>query len=211
MSKSEPAVQTTVSRNPVVGWCADRSVATKSLIAAVFVGTVAIIVGALAIVQMAALRDDVRALKTNHVDSLQHVSELRGGIAAMYRGMLVFSFAAQDRALAQKGRTDITAADAQVDAALAAYTKITAGSPGRAASIDTFQKAMLNYRALRQSTLFGEPMPAGFTAPPPEQITAEFERVEASMNAAVATLQAAEDSEADAEAVKSPTSTRSPA
>jgi methyl-accepting chemotaxis protein len=202
MPNTTSATQVTVQRSPLVAWLADSSVAVKSLIPATFVVVVAIIVGALSISQMAELRDDVRALKDNHLDGLAQVSELRGGIADMYHGMLLFSLAGSDPTAAREGRAAVRTADAKIDDALTEYQAVAASSPDRQNTIATFEQARRHYRALRDTALFREPMAAGYTLPPTDRLAAEIEGARAAMNAAVAELQAAEDSDGDATADK---------
>jgi methyl-accepting chemotaxis protein len=159
---------------------------------------VAIGVGALSIARMSALQDDLHVMKVSHVDSLQQVADLRGDIAAMFRGMLVYTSANGDRATQQQGRQDTRTADADIDATLSTYRQDTGGSTTRQATIDSFAAAMTHYRALRDTALFGEPLAAGYTLPAADQLTAEFGRVEGVMNTAIANLQRAEDIESDA-------------
>src|SRR6185312_7342118 len=117
-----------------------------------------------------------------HVDTLQQVANLRGDVAGMYRGMFLNAVAAGDKAAQQKGRDGIAAADADVDATLAAYGRTAKDSPARAASVARFSEAMGHYRALRDTVLFGKPTTGGYKMPPQAQIGAEFDRVEADMN-----------------------------
>jgi methyl-accepting chemotaxis protein len=199
---SAAGVQVTVKRGALAGFLADRSLAVKCVVAAACMAVVAIGVGVSSISGMSALRDDLRAMKADHIDSLQQVANLRGDIASMYRGMLVYSIAAGDKATQTQGRAAVAAADSQIDATLQAYQGTAAGSTTRQASVTSFVDAFKHYRALRDTVLFGEPIVGGYTVPPADQLTAEFGRVEGVMNAAIAAMQGAEDSESDAMAAQ---------
>ena len=199
MSNPADAVQVTVQRGSLVGWLADRGLVAKSMLSAIFVGIVAIGISVLSVTQTSTLSQDLETMKVHHVNSLEHLSELRGGIADMLRGLVTYAFAQPaDSATKQQGRTLITAADRNIDAQVAAYKVSAAGSPTREANIVAFDKAQLNWRALRDTAVFQEPMAAGFTMPAPDQLLAEFGRTQTAMDTAVANLQAAEDSEAEA-------------
>ncbi len=189
-------VQVTVKRSALAGWLADRSLAAKIAVTAVAMGLVAIVVAALALYRVAELSGDLNRMKAEHVDSLQQVAELRGGIADMFRGMTLFAAGttAPDR---QLGRDGVRAADAKIDRALTAYETIAVAAPERRESVATFREAMTEYRALRNTVLFREAAPAGFTLPAPDRILPEFGRVEGVVNTAIAELQALEDREAD--------------
>ena len=191
-------MQVSVKRSVFDRLLADRSLAVKSMVATACMAIVALGVGALSISRMSALRDDLREMKTAHVDTLQQVANLRGEVAGMYRGMFLNAVAAGDKPTQQKGRDGIAAADTDVDATLAAYGRTAKNSPGRQASVARFAEAMRHYRALRDTVLFGKPMTGGYTMPPQDRTGAEFDRVEADMNAAVAELQQAEDAESNA-------------
>ncbi|MGA5301012.1 HAMP domain-containing methyl-accepting chemotaxis protein [Nucisporomicrobium flavum] len=200
--RTNGAVEVTVQRNPVTGWLADRGMTVKTVLPATAMALVAIIVGTLALSRMNEINEDIGDLKAKHVDSLQQVAELRGGIADMFRGMLVWQISppGPDK---QQGRQDVRDADTKINDALTAYGKIAADSPVRRKSLDAFTDAMGRYHTLRNTVLFQEPPPAGFTLPPPAQIGAAFQSVEGEMNGAVAALQKAEDTEADAITVES--------
>jgi methyl-accepting chemotaxis protein len=191
------AGRVTVKRNPITGVLADRSLAAKNIIAVAAMAVVAVVVGGLGIYRTAEMSDDLDQMKAEHVDSLQQVAQLRGGIAEMFRGMLLFQIGT-DAAGKKLGRDAVTAADANINDALGAYSRIAADSPARDQSLATFTEAVSNYRALRDTVLFQEPMAAGYTLPAPDRILAEFNSVEGAMNTAVADLQRLEDTEADA-------------
>jgi methyl-accepting chemotaxis protein len=196
------AARVTVKRGAVVGFLADRSLAVKCVVAAACMAVVAIGVGATSVNSMSGLRDDLRSMKADHVDSLQQVANLRGDIGAMTRGVVIYLSANGDKTVQKQGRDAVTAADEQTDATLAAYQKIAGSSASRQASIASFADAMKHFRALRDTVVFQEPMVGGYTVPPPDQLGPEFDRVEAVLNTAVANMQGAENSESDAMAAR---------
>jgi methyl-accepting chemotaxis protein len=167
------------------------------VVAVAAMGVVALLVALLALNRVSDLNQDLSTMKTSHVDSLQQVAELRGGLSEMFRGMLVYNIGA-DAAAKKVGRDDTNAADAKITGALAAYAKTAEGSALREQSLATFTEAFKHYQALRNTALFQEPMAAGYTLPAAAQLGAEFDSVEGEMNKAVADLQKAEDTEADA-------------
>ncbi|AGZ38918.1 methyl-accepting chemotaxis protein [Actinoplanes friuliensis] len=196
-AKMNEAVQVTVRRGPMAGLLADRSLAVKNVVAVAAMAVVAVVVGLLGLSRISEMSDDLSIMKADHVDSLQQVAELRGGIADMFRGMVLYAVGTTD-AERKQGRSDVAAADTKIDTALGTYSTIAAKSAARQQSITAFSDAMKNYRALRNTLLFQEPLAAGYTLPAADQISAEFSSVEGEMNSAVADLQKLEDTEADA-------------
>ncbi|MEU8611117.1 methyl-accepting chemotaxis protein [Actinoplanes sp. NPDC048791] len=191
------AQQVTVKRSPITGLLADRSLAVKNVVAVAAMAIVAVVVGGLGIYRISEMSDDLTQMKAEHVDSLQQVAELRGGIAEMFRGMLLYQIGA-DAAGKKLGRDAVTVADTKIDSALGAYSEIAADSQAREQSLATFTEALKHYRALRNTVLFAEPISGGYTLPAPDQILNEFNSVEGDMNTSVADLQKLEDTEADA-------------
>jgi methyl-accepting chemotaxis protein len=192
-------LRVTVKRAPLTGWLADRSMATKTTIAAACMAVVAIGVGTLSISQMGTLRDSLHAMKVGHVDSLQHLTQMRAGLSLMYRWELVFALS-PDATSKQGAITGTKGADATVDAAEAAYQSGITNSPVRQAAVVQFQTAVKKYRALRDTVVFGEPLAAGYTMPAADQILATFTDVEGQMNSSIDDIQKAENSEAEAQA-----------
>jgi methyl-accepting chemotaxis protein len=186
----------TVRRNAVTGVLADRSLAVKNVVAVAAMAVVAVVVGGLGIYRISEMSDDLAQMKSEHVDSLQQVAELRGGIADMFRGMLLYQIGT-DAAGKKLGRDAVSASDTKIDAALGAYSGIAADSSAREQSVAAFTEALKHYRALRNTVLFQEPITGGYSSPAPEQIMSEFNSVEGAMNASVADLQKLEDTEAD--------------
>ncbi|MEU4222297.1 methyl-accepting chemotaxis protein, partial [Actinoplanes sp. NPDC026623] len=189
-------MQVTVGRNPITALLADRSLATKNLIGVVAMALVAVGLGLLGLYRLSEMSDELAKMKAAHVDSLQQAVELRGGVADMFRGMLVVSLGGTDPAKRKQGREDVAAADQRIDAALAAYAGIAADSPARLRSLAAFTEAMKNYRALRDTALSPRAPAPGGAQPAP--VGDRLDAIEDEMNAAVAELQAIEDTESDA-------------
>jgi methyl-accepting chemotaxis protein len=187
----------TVPRGRMTAFFADRSLLVKTVIATVCMAVVAIGVGTLSINRMATLRDDLRAMKTSHVDSLQQVADLRGELGQMFRGMLLV-FVATNDAGRKDGRDAVDEADEAVDEALDNYTRIAGDSPARLTAVAEFTEAIKHYRALRNLVLFREPMPAAYPTPAADALNGEFNKVETAMGDSVLSLQQTEDAESDA-------------
>ncbi|BCJ52589.1 chemotaxis protein [Actinoplanes sp. NBRC 14428] len=194
--QTRDAVQVTIRRNPLVGRLADLGMTTKTLLSAVAMALVALGVGGMAVWRMSETNKDLTTMKAQHVDSLQQVAELRGGISDMFRGLMLYSIGPGD-AERKDARDATTTADNKINSALTAYGAI-AEDPERRQSLAAFTAAMKDYRALRDTVMFREPLPPGYTMPPADQIGAEFGKGEAKLNSAVAALQKAEDTQADA-------------
>jgi methyl-accepting chemotaxis protein len=175
----------------------DRSMTVKTSFAAGCVGIVAILVAVLSINQMSALRNNLQTMKNDHVDSLQQVATMYHGLAAMYRGGLVFRSAVNAQAAAA-GKAAVFTADAVVDKAVAAYRDIADDTSTRTKEVDHFVSAEAHYRALRNAVLFNMPVPAPWTKPTPATQTQVFNAVDGEANAALVALQQQEDAEADA-------------
>jgi len=191
------ADQVTVKRNPITGLLADRSLAVKNMVAVAAMAIVAVAVGGFGVFRISELSGDLAEMKSEHVDSLQQVAELRSGLADVLRGTLIYQNGA-DAAAKKQGRDAVTVADAKVEAALGAYASIAVESPARTKSLAAFTEAVNHFRALRNTILFQEPLAAGYTMPAVTEIVAEFNSVEDAMNTAVADLQALENVEANA-------------
>ncbi|MFI5495038.1 methyl-accepting chemotaxis protein [Actinoplanes sp. NPDC051859] len=199
----------TVRRNPLIGWLSDRSVNVKGLLAAGVTAVVALGVGALSVNRMSVLSDDLGTTTSVHVASMKHLGDLRGALGDMYSGLLLYSHGDRDPALRTQGRKDVAAADAQVDAALGAYTQLVLSGPQgghghtgrvaeRQAAVQTLTKAIADYRLMRDTLDFGDPPPAGFTPPPTGQISVVFADIAKRMADSIATLRSAEDAAAAA-------------
>ncbi|WP_328469548.1 methyl-accepting chemotaxis protein [Actinoplanes sp. NBC_00393] len=192
----------TASRGLLERLLGDRSLLIKSTVAAACVALVALLVTGVALNRMGELRDDLRDMKANHIDGMEQIANMRTALTGMFRGMLLFNSggARKDDELAKLGVQATEASDAQIEAAVAGYRGIAEGSGAadRLERLTAFSDAMQNYRALRDTIIFGKPMAAGYEMPAADQILPEFNRVETAMNEAMDSLQAAEESDADA-------------
>jgi methyl-accepting chemotaxis protein len=196
-TQRDDAVGTTVRRSPIVGLLADRSLAVKNLVAVVAMAIVAAAVGGLGVYRIAEMSHDLQQMKAEHVDGLQQIAELRGGLSNMFRGMLLHQLGT-DAAGKKAGRDAVAASDAEVDTALTAYGALPGASAARDGALANFTTAMVDYRALRNAVVFQEPVAAGYTLPAPDKIYAAFTDLENSTNIAVADLLKFEDAQADA-------------
>ncbi|WP_433383889.1 methyl-accepting chemotaxis protein [Actinoplanes sp. CA-142083] len=187
----------TVQRNVFEALLGDRSLTLKTVIAAACVAVVALCVAVLSLNRMATLNAGLKEMKSQHVDSLQEVANIRGELAAMFRGMVLTQLANGDKATIQSGRDSMAKADDAMDAALGRYSTITAGSAPRQAALAKFTEAVEHYRALRDTVLYGEPLAAGYTMPAADQIGPEFNKVETAMAEAVISMQQLEDQLSD--------------
>ncbi|BCJ46320.1 hypothetical protein GCM10010168_59590 [Actinoplanes ianthinogenes] len=199
----QPDTTATVRRNLLDRVLGDRSLLIKSTVTAACVAVVALLVTVVSLTRMADLRDDLQRMKDHHVDSMEQLANLRGGITNLFRGMLLVASGQgpqRNDQLIQAGLTGITAADTQIDTAAAAYRKIAtdSGATDRLSRLDTFADALQRYRGLRDVVILRKPPPAGFEMPAPDQILKAFADAEAGMNGAMDELQKAEESDADA-------------
>ncbi|WP_045748185.1 methyl-accepting chemotaxis protein [Actinoplanes rectilineatus] len=179
----------------------DRSLLIKSTVAAGCVALVAVMVTVLALTRMSQLRDDLQAMKSNHVDGMEQITNMRGGLAAMYRGMVIYAITVKtDIAGLKSAITTTTDADKLVDAAVAKYQAIAtaSGATDRLDALTSFSEAVAHYRALRNTILYALPLADGYTLPAAADVGAEFTTVETAMNTAMDDLQTAEEADADA-------------
>ncbi|GAA0558055.1 HAMP domain-containing methyl-accepting chemotaxis protein [Paractinoplanes ferrugineus] len=203
MSKGlEGGTPITVQRNVFEALVGDRSLTIKTVVAAACVAVVALCVAALSINRMSHLNGDLKNMKSQHVDTLQEVANVRGALGSMFRGMLIYISPGSNAEARAGGKQEVETADSSMDAALTRYDTLTEGSAARQEALAKFQEAVAHYRALRNTVIFGEPMAAGYTLPAPAQILPEFNTVETSINEAVATMQSVEDTESVAMAAK---------
>jgi methyl-accepting chemotaxis protein len=197
----ENADSITIRRNAFEALLGDRSLTIKTVIAAVCVAIVALGVATLSINRMSGLRDDLHDMKAEHVDTLQEVANIRGEVGLMFRGLLVWFVSPNNPATQAESRKEIKRADGAVATALETYGELTASSPERQAAMTKFEEAFNFYRALRDTTVFKEPLAAGFEMPAADKISSEFGRIQNEMNDSVAEMQRLEDVQADAMAV----------
>jgi methyl-accepting chemotaxis protein len=195
----QPA-EPTASPRRLAGWFTDRSIATKGLAAAAVAALAAAGVGAVSMGRMADLHDDLVTMKETHVDSMHELGDLRAGAGQVNRGLFQHGLGAilQRPDYVAKGRQITADADAAVDKAIASYGTVARQSPERSAALAEFTNAQVYYRALRDTVIFGDPPPSGFTLPPKAEREAAWVKAEAEMNAALVKLTELEDSQANA-------------
>ncbi|MDI6100943.1 methyl-accepting chemotaxis protein [Actinoplanes sp. NEAU-A12] len=179
----------------------DRSLLIKSTIAAACVALVALAVTALALTRLATLRDSLRDMKDQHVDSMEQIAGMRSGLTDWFRSGLVFNAgqSVKSQPMMKIGIDGKNAAAAKTDAAVAGYLKIAdeSGATDRATKLAAFTEAVDRHRTLSNVIIFREPPPAGFVMPAESEILNEFNAAEAGMTAAMDDLQAAEEAGAD--------------
>src|SRR5689334_8746359 len=131
----------TVQRNVFEALLGDRSLTIKTVTAAACVAIVALCVAVLSINRMATLNDDLKQMKTQHVDSLQEIANIRGNLAGMFRGMVLTSLANGNKDTYDNGIAQVEKSDTAMDKALADYGRIIAGSAARETSLAKFTEA----------------------------------------------------------------------
>ncbi|GAA2575363.1 methyl-accepting chemotaxis protein [Dactylosporangium fulvum] len=164
------------------------------------VALVAAAIGVLALTRMSRLNGDLHDMKRRHLDSSEQLTQLRAGMADMYRNSMMFSLysASGGTADVQQSRAAVAAADKKVDDATAAYRSLAAGSPARLAAIGRVTDTLGQYRTLRNVVLFLEAPPAGYAPPSEDRIVAVSTDLENQTKTALDELQAVESSEAAA-------------
>ncbi|WP_432493085.1 methyl-accepting chemotaxis protein [Kineococcus auxinigenes] len=175
---------------------ADRSVTAKISAAVLAASAVAVGVGALGVSGMADLDTELKAVKAEHVDGMQEIATVRGGITAMYRASLLNSIAA-DAAGHADALSSAQEADAVVEEALERYAAGATG-PAAAAAVEDVRASYADYVALRDVIMFQQTPPAGFTMPAATEIGPRFNTAENGFNEAITALQEAEAQAAQA-------------
>ncbi|MEV6305894.1 methyl-accepting chemotaxis protein [Actinoplanes sp. NPDC051861] len=195
-------VTTRVRRGLLERLLGDRSLLIKSTVAAVCVAIVAVAVTAVSLTRMSALRDNLHDMKTNHVDSMEQIANMRGGLTDWFRSALRYNVGTQSRndELKQAGLEAKNAAAETIDTAINRYREIATASdaPDRLEKLDVFAEAFQYYRNLSNVVLFGEAPAAGFEMPAQADITKAFNTSNVTITATMNDLQAAEEADADA-------------
>ena len=189
-------------RRPLAGWLADRRVRTKNLLALLVLAAVALTVGVLSISRMGQLDDDLATMKRAHLDSMGQLVVIREAMAENYRGLMLTWGQQFNPSYAALGRKTVTAADARMDGALAAYEIDAAGSPARDQALTAFRKALADYRQMREVVEFGATPPAGFALPALADLPVSTRAIEKRMNDSLDELQRLETAEAESMAAR---------
>ncbi|WP_426514081.1 MCP four helix bundle domain-containing protein [Dactylosporangium sp. McL0621] len=186
---AQQGVQVTVARGRLTAAVADRGVITKAFLTVLLVTLVAAAVAILSLNRMSRLNSDLHDVKTRHLESSQQLTQMRAGMADMYRSMLVYSLlsAGGSQSQAAQFRTAAATADERVDAAVAAYHSLAAGSSERLGALQKVTDNVGQYRALRDVVVFHGAPPSGFTMPAQDKILAmstqyEISRIIARIN-----------------------------
>ncbi|NAZ85815.1 methyl-accepting chemotaxis protein [Kineococcus indalonis] len=177
---------------------ADRSVTAKISAAVLAASAVALGVGGVGVVSMADLHRELEAVKSQHVDGMRDIATVRGGVASMYRSVVLHGIA-EDDAARTGARADAREADAAVEEALSRYEARTT-APAAGPAVQALRGSYEDYVALRDVIVFRQAPPAGFSVPAPQEIGARFGAAEQGFNEAVVALQDAEAQQAGAKA-----------
>ncbi|GAA3454068.1 methyl-accepting chemotaxis protein [Dactylosporangium matsuzakiense] len=201
---AQEGVQVTVARGRLTAAVADRGVITKAFLALMLVTLVAAAVAVLSLDRMSRLNGDLHDIKTRHLDSAQELGQMRSGLTDMYRHTLLWVLysASPDKSVLVPIRGEVTAAEQRVDAATAKYRDLAAGDGTRLAALAKVTDALAQYRTLRNTALFQEPAPAGYTLPATDQIVAVSANLEKTVSDSLNNLQTLEDKEASATAAQ---------
>ncbi|WP_328474974.1 methyl-accepting chemotaxis protein [Actinoplanes sp. NBC_00393] len=206
-SPRPPRTQITASRNPIVGRLADFSVATKIFVSVLVVAVAALAIGALGIVRVNSLSDDIEEMKAEHVDALVQLSILRGASSDAWQN--TFGWQAVPAAQKPTSRDMVKTAEDEFVTALDAYRTLAAGSPERTAAAQEVDDAFTYFQNLRDVVLFREAPAAGFEVPAADQISSAWTGTQVKLKEAIAKLQQTEGNESDEMAAAAVDSARS--
>ena len=202
MQLESPPVRRTVLERML----GDRSLLIKSTVAAACVALVALLVTAVALSRLATLRDSLQDMKDQHVDSMEQIADMRGGLTDFFRSGLLHSAgqSSKSQQMMQMALEAKAAAEQRIDEAVAAYRDIAtaSGANDRLEKLTAFEEAMLYHRGLSTVIIFGQAPPAGFEMPAQDQILAAFNKGEAGMTTTMNDLQVTEEADADAMAAE---------
>ncbi|RAK27914.1 methyl-accepting chemotaxis protein [Actinoplanes lutulentus] len=179
----------------------DRSLLIKSTVAAMCVAVVALGVTVVALTRLAELRDDLQAMKSQHVDSMEQIADMRGGLTEYFRSALKYNAGkAGNEALMQAGLDGAEEASAKIDDAVATYEAIAtkSGATDRLEKLQAFSEAVLYHRGLSTVVIFGQAPPSGFEMPAAADILAAFNTSDTTITTTMDDLQTTEESDADA-------------
>ncbi|MEU8243179.1 methyl-accepting chemotaxis protein [Actinoplanes missouriensis] len=195
----------TVKRGLLERVLGDRSLLIKSTVAAVCVAVVALGVTIVALTRLSELRDDLQRMKDQHVDSMEQIADMRGGLTEYFRSALKYSAGANGNSadLKQAGLDGAADASAKIDEAVAIYERIatTSGATDRLTKLQAFSEAVVYHRGLSTVVIFGQAPPAGFTMPAADQILSAFNTSDETITTTMDDLQTTEEADADAMAV----------
>jgi methyl-accepting chemotaxis protein len=192
--------QVTARRNPIAGRLADYRVGTKIFVSVLTVAAAALAIGILGIVRVNGMRDDIKEMKSTHVDALVQLSKLRGATSDGWQN--TFGWVVVPAAQKAASRALITEADEAFTAALTAYQQLARGSTERSAAAQQVDEAAAYFQNLRNVALFREAPAAGFDVPPADQVTTAWTQTQTRLKDAIAKLQQTEDAEAAAMATE---------
>ncbi len=151
VQSSPSAASAPRSGSPVSRWFGDRRVGSKVLVAVLSAATVAVTVGAVAVVNVRGLADRSHALYSAGLVPVQIINEAR---LAQYdaRRELGNVMIAQDEAAIEDNVGDMQRADDTLATAMAEYKEHSQGS-GRAEQVAKVAKEWATYQAVRDAQL----------------------------------------------------------
>jgi methyl-accepting chemotaxis protein len=192
----------TVRRGLLERLLGDRSLLIKSTVAALCVALVAFVVTIVALTRLAELRDDLQAMKSQHVDSMEQIADMRGGLTEYSRSALKYNAgqSGNNAQLKQAGLDGAEEASAKIDSAVTTYQGIAtaSGSTDRLAKLTAFSEAVQYHRGLSTVIIFGQAPPAGFQMPAADAILGAFNTSDATITETMDALQTTEEAGADA-------------
>ncbi|MEU4693792.1 methyl-accepting chemotaxis protein [Actinoplanes sp. NPDC023714] len=191
--KSGQKVEVTARRNGLTGALADFPVGTKIYTAVLCAAVVALVVGVLGMVRLSSLNDDIKAMKSQHVDSSLQLSTMRGALSGEFQAL--FGWALVPAAQKAASRDALPALDEEFLAAAEKYRTLSTDSAARQADVAEVIERFQYYQQLREVALFGEKPAAGMEMPPADQVAAVWTQTQDQLRAAVVKLQDTENDE----------------
>jgi methyl-accepting chemotaxis protein len=188
-------VQITAKRNALAGRLADFRVGTKISLSVLIVAAAAVGIGTFGITRMDGLSDDIKQMKTQHVDALVQLSTMRGASSDSFQSMWLYAILPADKA---KYLTRTKDADQAFEDALTQYRVIAAGSAQSTAAATKLAGTFDYYQTLRDVLIFREAPPAGFVTPAPAQIAKVWNQTQTDLKSAIVGLQNAEETDSAA-------------
>jgi methyl-accepting chemotaxis protein len=189
-------IQVTTSRNGLVGALADVKVSGKVYAAALCGALVAALIGTVAITRLSSINQDIKDMKSKHVDSSLELSTLRGAIGDGFQ--VLFGWAVVPAAQKAERREAAKATDAETTAAIARYQEMAIGSATREAAAADVAASFAYFVNLRDYALFQEPPASGFDPPAADQVVPMWTKTQEELRASVVELQETEDAESTA-------------
>jgi methyl-accepting chemotaxis protein len=139
-------------RNPVARWIADRKVLTKIGLALATVIALALGIGAVSLVRLAAMDAHVVSLRTGTVENLQTLADLDSSILRN-RSHLANRVLSEDPAAVRRYTEALKTSEAAYEKAYAEYTANPLDRPGWAEATETLHATWSQYRDRRDNEM----------------------------------------------------------